>query len=89
MSQSALWDPLLTLPLVSEFLEQFNPFYYFYNIEHSSKALDRQLALKKKVGEKQLCAPPPLPPLTKVFERLPKLASSLPVQKAILAVLER
>ena len=79
----------LTLLFLSEFLTQFNPFYYYYNPEHSSKALDRQLQLKRMAKERQLCPPPELPKLRETFANLPAFIATPAVVKAILCTLER
>jgi hypothetical protein len=73
----------------AEYLAQFNPFYYFYNTEHASKALDRQLELKKRSGERLLCPPPELPPLSRAFDGIPRILCAAPVQKAIICTLDR
>ena len=70
-------------------MSQFNPFYYYYNTEHASKALERQLEQKRREGERQLCRPPELPRLRGAFAGLPAVAATPAVVKAVLCTLDR
>ena len=72
-----------------EYLCQFNPFYYYYTAEHASRALDRQLEIRRKAAKRQLCAPPKLSQLADSFRGLTKVAASPAVMKAIWCTLER
>lgn len=60
--------------LKAEFYERFNPFFYHYNRQYQSLALDAQLKRKRDAKEPLICCPPPKPvELTPQFRNLNNL----------------